>query len=197
MDEKTEELRDIFLGVAEDGTVTERQAEQKGSLAADEGAADEQLREVLAEMHESYDFGTDLDDDSLVRVVRGFHEGETDADLAETLEEDEETIVRARLDCHLVREDDLDGHERARLRRLLADESESAVADELGVSVERIGHYQRVLSAEAAARQVSERFRAAFADALPDAAIATSMTEEMREDGLADATDGSETNTTL
>jgi hypothetical protein len=199
MNDKTEELRDIFLEVADEGSVTERQEEPKGSLAADEGAVEERLRAVVAEMRETYEFSTPLDDASLVRVVRGYYEGETDAELADALDTDRQTAVRARLDLHLVREADTDApFEFARLRRLLTEgASVTAIADRLGVAPKTVRRYRRVAKAQQAARQVSDRFRSAFVDALPDADLTTSMTEEMREDGLADATEGMETDTTL
>lgn len=39
MDEKTEELRDIFVDVAGEDTVTERQEDGHGSLLSDEGVS--------------------------------------------------------------------------------------------------------------------------------------------------------------
>ena len=48
MDEKTEELRDLFLDVADDGTVTESQEETPGSLT-EERPEDERLDDVPAD----------------------------------------------------------------------------------------------------------------------------------------------------
>jgi len=47
MDEKTEELRDIFVDVAGEDTVTERQEAGHGSLLSDEDGVEERLLAVI------------------------------------------------------------------------------------------------------------------------------------------------------
>jgi hypothetical protein len=194
MDEKTEQLRDIFMGVSEDGTVTERQAADRGSLSADDSGVAERVAAVIAEMRDRYEFATGLDDDALVRVVRGYYAGESDTELADALDVGRDTVVRARLDLHLVRERDTDApFDLADLRRLLADGASVAdAADELGVSASTVRRYQRVIAAQDAARRVSERFRSEFEDAVGE--IGDRMTADAKEDGLEDATEGMETN---
>ncbi|MFC7176641.1 helix-turn-helix domain-containing protein [Halosegnis marinus] len=194
MDEKTEELRDIFMEVSEEGTVTERQEAGRGSLAGDEAGETERVAAVVAEMRDRYEFATDLDDDALVRVVRGYYGGETDTAVADDLGVSRDTVIRARLDLHLVRERDLDApFELAALRRLLGDGATVAeAADELGVSESTVRKYRRVVTARNEARRVSERFRSEFEDAL--GVISEDFTTEATEDGLEDATDGMETN---
>src|SRR6056297_1689759 len=59
MDEKTEELRDIFMDVTDESTVTEQQEETHGSLSS-ETEVDERLEDVVARMRDRYDFGTTL-----------------------------------------------------------------------------------------------------------------------------------------
>ena len=67
MDEKTSDLRDIFVETTGSDTVTERQAESRGTLTdRDEAAVDERVRELVATMRERYDFSTDLDDATLL-----------------------------------------------------------------------------------------------------------------------------------
>jgi hypothetical protein len=79
MDEKTAELRDIFVEATGSETVTERQAEARGSLADAGGEDVAGVRELVERMRERYEFETDLDDDALVRVVRTFHAEGTEA----------------------------------------------------------------------------------------------------------------------
>ncbi|MFB6186030.1 MAG: conditioned medium-induced protein 4, partial [Halobacteriaceae archaeon] len=69
MDEKTEDLRDIFMEVADDETVTEEQEETHGSLSSDQ-SVDERLSEVISSMKEDLDFSTTLSVDELVTIVR-------------------------------------------------------------------------------------------------------------------------------
>ncbi|MFC6756633.1 hypothetical protein ACFQER_07955 [Halomicroarcula sp. GCM10025894] len=72
MDEKTEQLRDIFMDVSDEASVTESQAAGRGSLTdTDEATVEERLGETVARMRERYDFRTALDDPALVGLVRG------------------------------------------------------------------------------------------------------------------------------
>lgn len=168
MDDKTAELRDIFLD-ATDGeeAVTERQAERRGSLvdADDPEAVDSRLRELVVAMRERYDFDTDLDAGAYVTLIRGFYDGDDDGALADGLEVGPETVVHARLDCHLVREDD--------------DETPAVEA-----------------SRERAVR-ANYRFRDAFAELLTDDDLSTRLASDSREDGLREATEDIETDVSL
>lgn len=164
MDDKTAELRDIFLdATGGEGTVTERQAERRGSLVDvdDPETVDARLRDLVAAMRERYDFETDLDPDGYVRLIRGFYDGEDDATLADALGVDTDTVFRARLDCHLVRKDD---------------EGTAAVE----------------ASRERAVR-ANDRFRDAFTDLLTDADLSGRLASDSREDGLREATEDIET----
>jgi DNA-binding NarL/FixJ family response regulator len=195
MDEKTEELRDIFLDVADENTVTETQEESRGSLAGDgDDDADERIERVVGEMREAFEFTTDLSDPELVRVVQGFYEGETDSAIAEALGSSRSVVFRARTDLHLLRDRDTDApFELADLRELLADGATTAeIADELGVSASTVRKYRRVVDARTEARQVSDRYRSEFEDAFVDAKLGESMTEDVTEDGLEEATEGME-----
>ncbi|PSP86168.1 conditioned medium-induced protein 4 [Halobacteriales archaeon QS_1_68_17] len=86
MDEKTEQLRDIFMDVTDEETVTETQEDDRGSLTDRERRdVDEQLESVIAKMRERYAFETGLSDGALCRVVRGFYRGDDDAEIAASL----------------------------------------------------------------------------------------------------------------
>lgn len=199
MDEKTAELRDIFIDVTDEETVTESQEAARGSLTADEAGGDAAIEEVVAEMRDAYDFATDLSDAELRAVVRGFYEGDTDTAVAERLGVSRRTVFRARLDLHLVRDRDTDApFDLTELRELLEGERTIAeVADALDVAESTVRRYRRVLRAREESRRVSNRYRAAFEDALGDVTLAQRMTEEVTEDGLEDAADGMETNVSL
>ncbi|MFC7229456.1 conditioned medium-induced protein 4 [Salinirubellus salinus] len=193
MDEKTAELRDIFVNVTESETVTERQEEARGSLAGDVPEdREERIHETIAELRERCAFDTTLDDDALVTVVVGFFEGESDTDIAAALDEDRRTVVRARLALHLLRDRDTDApFDLERLRSLLADGSVADAAAELDVSESTVRRYRRVLDAQAEERRVSGRFRAEFEDLFTDAA-AEQLTADVKESGLEDATEDAE-----
>ncbi|QCC52901.1 hypothetical protein [Halapricum salinum] len=217
MDEKTEELRDIFMDVAEKGTVTERQQEGHGSLSeVDEAEIAERLRAVVADMRERYDFETGLDDETLAEIVRGFYAGEDDETLARDLDLDAETVFTARMDLHLISEDDrresskANGEERpvssgeddadaplsmSTLRDLLAEDADDdTIAAELDADDDTITHFRHVAAAQNRARRASHRFQTAFEDALTDADLSIRLTASVQEDGLEDATDDMETN---
>jgi hypothetical protein len=164
MDDKTAELRDIFLdATGGEGTVTERQAERRGSLidVDDPAAVDARLRDLVATMRDRYGFETDLDPAAYVRLIRGFYAGDDDAALAEAVGVDRRTAFRARLDCHLVRADDED-------------------TPAVEASRER-------------AVRANDRFRDAFAELLTDADLSDRLASDSREDGLREATEDIET----
>ena len=197
MDEKTRELRDIFMDVADDATVTERQEESRGSLATDE-RVDERLREVVEAMRDRFDFRSDLSTDALVDVVYGFYEGHSDADIAEGLDGNPapDTVTEARVDLHLVTEDDLDApFDLAVLRDGLdEDRTVAAIADELDASESTVGRYQHVLESERERKVVNDRYRDEFERLLEDSDLEGRLTGATRETGLEDATEGMESN---
>ncbi|WP_336134974.1 conditioned medium-induced protein 4 [Natronomonas amylolytica] len=195
MDEKTEELRELFVEVTDEETVTERQAEPRGSIA-DDDPDHERLGDIVSRMREAFDFDTSLSDAELVTVVEGFYGGDSDTKIAEELDVSRKTVRRARLDLHLVREQDADApFDLADLRGLLHDDaSTSDIAEELDVSPSTVRRYRRVVRAREEARRVSDRFRSEFEDVFTEADLTARLTTDITEDGLEDATDGMETN---
>jgi hypothetical protein len=168
MDDKTAELRDIFLDATDgEGTVTERQAERRGSLVDvdDPEVVDGRLHDLVVTMRERYDFETALEPAGYVRLIRGFYAGDDDDALAETVGVDRETVLRARLDCHLVREDDDDT--------------------------------PAVEASRKRAVRANDRFRDAFAELLTDADLSGRLASDSREDGLREATEDIETDVSL
>ncbi|MDZ7746496.1 MAG: conditioned medium-induced protein 4 [Halobacteriales archaeon] len=192
MDEQTEELRDIFMNVSDEDTVTESQEADRGSLTGGDDA--DRINAVIEQMREQYEFATDLDTDTLETVVRGYFDARSDGDLADELDVSRDAVARARFDMHLLRDGDRDAPFDLDELRGLADASTAEAATTLDVSESTVRRYRRVLAAEAESRHVSKRFYSAFADAIPDAELSDSMTQEAVEDGLDDATDGMETN---
>ncbi len=194
MDEKTEELRDIFMDVTDEKTVTERQEQERGSLTNDR-ASTEQLKTIIADMRDHYTFETSLSTDDLVTVVEGFYSGASDTAIADELDVSRRDIFRARLELHLVRDRDTDApFDLDDLRDLLDDDTPVVdIADTLDVAESTVRRYRRVIQAENEARQVSDRFRSEFEDALVEADLKVQLTTDMTDDGLEEATDGMET----
>ncbi|MDS0282495.1 conditioned medium-induced protein 4 [Haloarcula onubensis] len=193
MDEKTERLRDIFMDVSGDASVTESQAAGRGSLTdTDEAAVDGRLGETVARMRERYDFRTALDDSALVTLVRAFYAGRDDAAIADELGVEESAVVEARLDLHLLRESDDDAafDVAAFRKRVVGDEATDAdLAAAFDIDAGTAARYRRVVEARAATRRVSHRFTSEFEDALADAGLSTRMTAAVRETGLDEATE--------
>ncbi len=192
MNEKTEELRDIFTDVTDgEATVTESQEDTRGSLERDERSDEERLRSVVQQMRERYAFETPLSDDELITVARGFYDERSDADLAAELGVDEDVVFDARLSLHLVEEADADEVDLAAIRD--REEDDATLADEYDVSEAQIRRYRRVAKAETQSRTANDRYRDEFDSILADADITERMTTDVREDGLEDATEGMET----
>jgi DNA-binding CsgD family transcriptional regulator len=197
MDEKTEELRDIFMNVSDSDTVTETQEETHGSLTEqEEEELVERIEGVVETMRDRFEFGTDLDDEAYRRLVRLFYDGTSDAAIARELDATRETVFRARLDLHLFRDRDLDApFDLSELREYLdADHAVSDVAEALNVSPSTVRRYRHVVAARDEARRSNDRFRDEFESILADAELSTRLTGDVKEDGLDDATDGMETN---
>lgn len=192
MDEKTEELRDIFVSVTDESTVTERQEDARGSLTR-EGSPAERTERVVEAMNERYEFRTDLPVEGLVELVRAFYAGENDAGLAEGLEESRHTVFRARMDLHLVREADLDTpFELGAFRDQLEDEQSVAeIATALDVAESTVRRYRQVVETQTERRTVGDRFREEFDEIYLDTDLA-SHTDDVTRDGLEEATDGME-----
>ena len=175
MNEKTEELREIFTNVTDEETVTESQEEGRGSLEQDERTVEERLESVIEQMRERYGFDTPFATDELIELATLFYDGESDDEIADELGADADEVFSARLSVHLVRDDD------------------AALAEEYGVSADEIRRYREVAAATAESRAANDRYRDEFDSILADADIAGRMTTDVREDGLEDATEGMET----
>lgn len=193
MDEQTERLRDIFVDVAEEDTVTESQAERRGTLADDAADVDERLAATIGDMRERYDFETDLPVETYVTLVRGFYGGLSDVELAADADLDEGTAFRARADLHLLRDDDAAAVDLGAVRDRIADGADplaAAAAD--GAEREAAERAAAVIRAQDRSRRGSQRYRSRFEEALTDADLAVRLTADAREDGLAEATEDAE-----
>ncbi|MFP8953293.1 conditioned medium-induced protein 4 [Natrialbaceae archaeon A-arb3/5] len=192
MNEKTEELRDIFTDVTDgEATVTESQEDTRGSLETDERTNEERLESVVTQMRERYEFETSLSDDDLIAVAKAFYEDETDAEIADELGVDSDAVFEARMSLHLVAEDDADEVDLVAIRD--REEDDAALADEYDVSEAEIGRYRRVAEAQDESRTANDRYRDEFDSVLADAELSERLTTDVREDGLEDATEGMET----
>ncbi|APW97293.1 conditioned medium-induced protein 4 [Halobiforma lacisalsi AJ5] len=192
MNEKTEELRDIFTDVTDgEETVTESQQDTRGSLDRDERTDEERLESVVTQMRERYEFEVDLSNEELMTIARGFYDEQTDAELAEDLDTDPEEIFEARMSLHLISDEDADEVDLAAIRD--RDEDDATLAEEYGVDEEAIRRYRRVAKAEDESRTANDRYRDEFDSILADAELTQQITSDVREDGLEDATEGMET----
>lgn len=190
MNEKTEELRDIFTSVTDEETITESQEDTRGSLEQDERTVEERLESVIGQMRERYGFETTLSTGELIVVAESFYDGDDDAEIAADLGVDEETVFDARLSLHLIRDDDDDGVDLVAVRET---DDDDALAAEFDVPEERIDRYRRIAAAREESLAANDRYRDEFDSLLADADIAERMTSDVREDGLEDATEGMET----
>ncbi|WP_338730152.1 conditioned medium-induced protein 4 [Haladaptatus sp. DJG-WS-42] len=193
MDEKTESLRDLFLSVAGDTTVTEQQEASRGSLTSKTGVR-KRLTAIIDKMRERYAFTTELPDAKLATLVEAYYDDAADEDIATMLDVTPATVFDARMDLHLVRDSDLDADiDLDALRSALADDTPvTTIAADLDTDDATIRRATRVIKTQAERRRVSDRFVTDFEEILD--AISTSMTKSTRETGLKDATEGMESN---
>jgi uncharacterized protein with von Willebrand factor type A (vWA) domain len=193
--EKTARLREIFLDVADDDTVTEHQQDSHGTLSPQ--TADETIVAIVREMCDEYEIRTSLEEDELTELVRLFHERHSDTAIARALgdENRDRTVARARINLHLFRESDFDAPFDIERLQELVDEgtSTAAIATALDVSKSTVRSYSRVLETKHEAAAVEHTYQARFQEALADSG--TARPESVRDtlfDGLDDAIDGTQ-----
>lgn len=195
MDEKTQELRDIFLDVSEDETVTESQEDTHGSLASDD-EIDDRIADTITQLRGEFDLATDLATDALVTIVRAFYRGDSDDEIADAVDADisTEAVREARLDLHLLRPEDTEtDFDLAALREHLEAETPTAeITDDLDIDEATIERYRDVLEVRAILQRSNARYPIEFEDALQDTQIAERLAHDAREDGLDEATEGQE-----
>lgn len=201
MDEQTEELRDLFVETTGEESVTEGQTAERGDLAdaTTPEDADERVRELIARMRERYAFESGLDDEALGRVVTGFYADESDAEIADAVDADAETVFLARADLHLLRESDRDApFPLADLRALIVDDVPLVErAERLDADEATVEHYSQVVEADRRSTRANDRFTDEFADLLTDADLRESHTGDAHQSGLEEAAEDIETNTQL
>lgn len=195
MDEKTAELRDIFIDTTGSDTVTESQEETRGSLTETGGQTDARVAELIETMREKYTFVSGLEDDDLQQVVERFYDNESDADIAAAIGVDEDTVFNARMDLHLVRQTDREApFELGELRTLLVEETPvDERATVLGADEALVSHYSEVVEADLESTRANDRFRDEFEELFTDSALTNRMAQDAREDGLREATEDIET----
>jgi len=198
MEEKTEELRELFLDVTDEETLTESQEEGRGSLAGESGPIDERIEAVIAQIDERFGVETPLSSEAECRLIKLFYAGESDAEIASALEVTENKVFDARMELLLVRDSDIPEPELGReQQRQLLDETSDAgavetVVDETGLDRAVVERAQAALAANDRSNRVSNRFRLEFEELLTDADLTVQFTVGAHEDGLEDATDGAE-----
>jgi hypothetical protein len=191
MGERTDELRDLFESVTGTTEVTERQRRPRGTLSADR-----ETRAALAgeieQMQGELAFEVDLSVPALTTLLEAFYDGQDDATIAETVTEahdvalDGDTVARARLDLHLVRNDErppsaLDEDLAALSRGETEVESLTAAHD---VAPETVERWLAVRETIAERRRVADRYRQAFESQLADRDLAERLTASLEETGL-------------
>jgi hypothetical protein len=191
--EKTDRLREIFMDVADDPTVTETQEESPGILQ-DTSAVDETLSDIIREMKTTSEFQTSLSTTELVQLVRLFFDEYSDTAIARKLGDAsrDKTVARARIHLQLFRDTDFDSpFDLDRLRDLLREDITLAdIAETLDVSASTVRKYRMLLDAEHAAEAVNHRYRRRFEAALAAPEQHESIHNSL-EDGLDDAIDPS------
>ena len=197
MDEKTAELRDIFVETTGEEQVTETQSADRGSLLDDPD--DDRVREVLSRLHEETTVETQLSLTDHERVVRLFFRTDDDAEIAAELDLDPDVVRQARLDAHLLRETDRAvSFDHDRLRRLVAEGvSPAAAAQAVDADETTVARHTAVIEAEFASRRHTHRFRDELVELLSDAPLSEKLATDARDDGLEEAAEDIETNVQL
>ena len=201
MDERTEELKELFVETTGAEEVTETQEAEPGELTGETAPEDapEQVQDIVGQMRERYAFESGLDDEALTRLVLGFYADEDDAELATALDADEETVFTGRMDLHLLREAEREPpFPFEKLRELVVEDVPlQARAERLDSDEETVERYSEIVAAQLRSTRANHRFVDEFADLLTDADLSDSHAAAARESGLEEAAEDIETNTQL
>jgi transposase-like protein len=199
-EKKAEELRDIFVDVTDESTVTEEREEERGTLPGKD-EIDDEIKEVIDEMREEYGFETSLDNDEVVRVVRLYHDEASDAEIARELGDDslDKTVRRARVGLHLFRDSDFDApFDIGRLEGYIDEGAKnSEIAEELGVSSSTVRSYRRAVEARQESDEADGEYKERFKAVLEDREISERFTPDAKRDGLEGATEDAEVDVDL
>ncbi len=193
MNEKTAELRDIFTSVTDEETITESQEDTRGSLTdQDEQSVDQRLTKLIDQMRDRYGFESSLevDDEELLSIAKAFYEEQTDADIAAELGVEESAIFEARMALHLIDQDEADGVDLAAIRD---SDDDAALAEAYDLEESTIQRYRHIAEARDESRAANDRYRDEFDSILGGSDLSMRMAQDVREDGLEDATEGMET----
>ncbi len=191
MGERTDELRDLFESVTGTTEVTERQRRPRGTLSADRETR-AALAAEIEQMQGELGFEIDLPVPALTTLLEGFYDGQDDAAIAETVTEahdvtlDRAAVVRARLDLHLVRNEERPpSAAEADLGALAREETDvESVAGAHDVAPETVERWLAVRETMAERRRVADRYRQAFESQLADRDLAERLTASLEETGL-------------
>ena len=186
--EKVEQLTDIFTDLTGESSTTERQHEDRwASVSANNSDvdADDIIRSIVREMIDEYRIQTSLDENELVTLVRQYHAGKSDKEIARALGSSsrDKTVARARISLHLFQETDFDApFELSRLRKLLdRDAPTEEIADTLSASKSTVRAYGRVLDAETEAEHADHEYQHRFEQALADTETDSDGTDRFSE----------------
>lgn len=204
MDEKTDALRDIFLDVAEDPTVTEPQEQGRGSLQSGPEDVSERISTVIEALVETFEVSVPLSLEQSTQVVEKFYAGAEDDTIADHLDVSPEVVFTTRMALHLVREAEKPAPGRtARIREYDDPEAtdptdterlDTALVDGIDLDQAELERAVAIVRATNRARRVNHRFRMAFEEVLTDADLSVRLTSDAKRDGLAEATEDADVN---
>jgi DNA-directed RNA polymerase specialized sigma24 family protein len=165
--ERIQRLREVFTSLGGESTFTEHQEASRGDVP-DDAEVDARLERLVRELREESGFRTRLDDAALVAIVRGYYDGEADAEMADRLGVSTEQVARARVNLRLFRPADRAGpFDGAALRELLDDGATAAeAAAALDVSESAVRRYAHVLRVQRDARRSGYRYAEEFEEHL-------------------------------
>lgn len=206
MDKETQQLRDLFVDVTNEDTVTESQ-DPTGTAprVTPDTAPSDDLATVIMDIQDETGFTTQLTTDELVTLVTEYFAGASDYEIAEILGDTnrDKVVTRARINLHLFRDRDFDApFDLAEFETQIENGlSIPDCAEQLGISRSTAWQYYRRLNlrAEAAANDhdYSQRLQhAAPTTTDTDASESATLDDpSLTHADLADAIDGANRST--
>lgn len=187
---ETAHLRELFTDITGQSSVTEEQRQTHGTVRTEKEVTDT-IQAIIDEIRDRYSIDTTLDDDDLIDIVRGFHQGLSDRAIARTLGNVnlDRAVARARLQLHLFRDVDFEApFDIDRLEELWANgQSTSDIANKLEVSPSTVRFYRTAVAAREDAQRVNHQFQMRFAELFDGHNFSEHLVSSLRHEGITDA----------
>ncbi|MBT8507445.1 response regulator receiver protein [Methanomicrobiaceae archaeon CYW5] len=190
MNQRKQELLDLFTNITSKTTIVEPMRKIHGTLR-DKEAIEREVALIMREVLDQGHFKTKLAPRQLAQLVCAYYDNKNDTEIARTLGDEKlsKTVARARVRLKLFRELDFKmPFDPAQMEALLdSGKTMKEISEELGISPSTLREYRHVI--ESQRDPTLDPFLERIRDVMEDRDLTESMTGGVVNDGLSEAID--------